>query len=455
MQQTKENLLRVKNNRAITLIALVITIIVLLILAGVTIVTLTGDNGLLAKANSAKTSSLEAEIEEEIRLAWNKVYADSYIGNLSAEQKASALQAELIGKDPNATVTASGNELRVKYRGKDKVLDISTGTFAEPISAVAKAKRDGTVFDEGNTPITDEFGNTFIVPKGFKIASDSADNVPGGIVIEDATYTNTIGSQFVWIPVSRDSTEANKIKGEKNTTILLGRYVFNSDGTVNSTLSKSNPQDQLKTSSLNKGFSLGRRDTITTRRSGEDVKDRNTKLLLAKGGSTTPTYYYTEGLSNSTTTNVDAKDINDFVSKTNAAGGFWIGRYEARTGTARNDTGNTLTQITEKGNDYVYNQVSQSQAAGQAQGMYASNNYFESDLINSYAWDTATLFLQEYDNREGENLTKYSQQNSLNFDLVTTGTTTDRICNVYDMASNCWEWSTESYSNASKPCVKR
>ena len=56
-----------KNEQAITLIALVITIIVLLILAGVTIITLTGDNGLIQKAGNAKEESLKASIREKIQ----------------------------------------------------------------------------------------------------------------------------------------------------------------------------------------------------------------------------------------------------------------------------------------------------------------------------------------------------------------------------------------------------
>ena len=54
-----------KKEKGITLIALVITIIVLLILAGVTVATLTGDNGLLTKTNEAKEST-EIETEKEI-----------------------------------------------------------------------------------------------------------------------------------------------------------------------------------------------------------------------------------------------------------------------------------------------------------------------------------------------------------------------------------------------------
>ena len=57
---------KVKNNKAITLIALVITIIVLLILAGVSIATLTGDNGLLEKTQEASKKNEQAS-EEELR----------------------------------------------------------------------------------------------------------------------------------------------------------------------------------------------------------------------------------------------------------------------------------------------------------------------------------------------------------------------------------------------------
>ena len=54
-----------KKQKGITLIALVITIIVLLILAGVTIATLTGDNGILGKVNEAKTKSDIVEVKEQ------------------------------------------------------------------------------------------------------------------------------------------------------------------------------------------------------------------------------------------------------------------------------------------------------------------------------------------------------------------------------------------------------
>ena len=60
---------KTKKEKGITLIALVITIIVLLILAGVTIATLTGNNGILTKATEAKDKTEEGEEEEKVKLS--------------------------------------------------------------------------------------------------------------------------------------------------------------------------------------------------------------------------------------------------------------------------------------------------------------------------------------------------------------------------------------------------
>ena len=60
---------KTKEAKGITLIALVITIIVLLILAGVAIATLTGENGILTKANNAKIETTKAGAEEKVKIA--------------------------------------------------------------------------------------------------------------------------------------------------------------------------------------------------------------------------------------------------------------------------------------------------------------------------------------------------------------------------------------------------
>ena len=82
---------KLKNKKGITLIALVITIVVLLILAGVTIAMLTGDNGILTKAQSAKTQNDKASVKEKIELA---VQASRINTDVSIDR--SVLETELL-----------------------------------------------------------------------------------------------------------------------------------------------------------------------------------------------------------------------------------------------------------------------------------------------------------------------------------------------------------------------
>ena len=71
---------RKKQAKGITLIALVITIIVLLILAGVTIATLTGENGILQQTQNAKTKTTEGEEKEQIRLGYSEYQISKHTG---------------------------------------------------------------------------------------------------------------------------------------------------------------------------------------------------------------------------------------------------------------------------------------------------------------------------------------------------------------------------------------
>ena len=73
-------------NNGITLIALIITIIVLLILAGVSIATLTGENGILNKAEKSKEQTIIAREKEEIALAYNAVKIKNKGGAVTAEE---------------------------------------------------------------------------------------------------------------------------------------------------------------------------------------------------------------------------------------------------------------------------------------------------------------------------------------------------------------------------------
>ena len=334
-------------NKGITLVALVITIIILLILAGISISALT-NTGIFGKAKDAKQKSADAELDQNTKL-------DSYEEEIS------------------------------NYLPQDVKQAIKKG---KPLST------------DKNTEIVDEKGNKIVIPAGFKVTGE-ATTVDKGIVIEDATSGATAGSQFVWVPVG-------KITKADGTTVQinLNRYTFDGNG-------------------------------IPTAQNDSAIPDGNyhgynyQELATGKG-------------------NTVAKSITNFKYSVTTNGGYYIGRYEARTTTKRTAAGNTLTQITEKGTDQVYNYVTQIQAASQAQNMYDNTHPFTSDLMNSYAWDTATLFLQSC----GTN-NKYSRHKTFNESLFQTGTTDDKQCNVFDMAGNVREWTTETWSWSGYPSVCR
>ena len=76
------------NQKGITLVALVITIIVLLILAGITIAALSGENGILVRARESKYASDISSAKELVILGINECitdyYADKYVSNTSS-----------------------------------------------------------------------------------------------------------------------------------------------------------------------------------------------------------------------------------------------------------------------------------------------------------------------------------------------------------------------------------
>ena len=397
--------------KGITLIALVITIIVLLILAGVSIAMLTGQKGILTQANNAKNATELASTKEKVELAVIGAISQTRDGTL----KVGNLRTELANY--GGTVEGDTFPVTATVDGKSFTVDANGNVTSAGSSAVPNPPaptENGTLgkvtgSEKTNTTVKDSLGNQVVVPAGFKVINPT-ENVTNGIVVEDVSHSATAGSQFVWIPVG----EVVKDSAGNKETITLGRYSFDSSGNA-------------------------------TAYSGTYTED-------------------TASNHNSSYGNTIAKDIEDFKNKvTNTTHGYYIGRYESRTSTERKSKTDKLTQITVKPDKYVYNYTTQSQAAELSRGMYSSDSNFESDLMNSYAWDTAVYFLQKFDNRANKaSLKPYSQQTSLNDSLASQGTNNlsegskqDVICNVYDMASNCWEWTTETYSDSYFPCTFR
>lgn len=112
-------------NRGITLIALVVTIIVLLILAGISISMLTGQNGILNRATEAKESTLQSEREEKNQLANYENMISNYIGIDWEEAKANAKAPEEQKEERNNNVIGIGTD------GKPVNMDLWEYTLLE------------------------------------------------------------------------------------------------------------------------------------------------------------------------------------------------------------------------------------------------------------------------------------------------------------------------------------
>ena len=125
-----------KQARGITLIALVVTVIVLLILAGVAINLTVGDNGLFRRAQNAADTWQMAEQNEQSEMEQAGNFLDDYTSEYN-----------------KATTVAYAKQLNKPF--------------------------------ENDTTIADDLDNKVRIPAGFKIAQDSATVVEDGIVIEE------------------------------------------------------------------------------------------------------------------------------------------------------------------------------------------------------------------------------------------------------------------------------
>ena len=379
------------NQTGITLIALVVTIVVLLILAGVSINAIFSENGIIKRAKDAQNKMDQATQNDLDSINELNNWIDGKING-----------------------TTGGG---------------TTGGDANPSTTPKISTLVGKVVDK-NTKAEDAYGNKITIPKGFKVVAHgtvagsatytySGDNIPAvqdGIVIENGTD----GNQFVWVPVGT-------IKNKNNTTntITLGRYEFDS----NTGALKSNTPAQV----------------ASVENCTQEVVISNSckELSVFRAGNTA---------TDSTAQNATARNLKEFISTTLSNGGYYIARFEAS---------GTASKITSKYNQTVLGNITQPNAAKVAREMYGEvkeNNelVYASDLVNSYAWDTAIVFIQTYSVK-----TDYASHNESNTTkaFTATGKNNDKYCNIFDMSGNASEWTTEystdSYIINSPPCVIR
>ena len=171
-------------NKGITLIALVITIIVLLILAGVTIATLMGDNGILTKATEAKDKTEEGEEEEKVKLSAVGALAKDNGGKIKEGYLEEELSSQFGEKGTDYNLEGSGPfTVTIIESGRSYLIN-EDGTIGEAV------KREGIkVGDYVNyTPDANETGYT--TEKSIEIAKNLLDkNIDIEVIIETTGIT--------------------------------------------------------------------------------------------------------------------------------------------------------------------------------------------------------------------------------------------------------------------------
>lgn len=412
--QIKNRKLKV-NNKGITLIALVITIIVLLILAGVAIATLTGDNGILTKAASSKEKTDKASAEEAVKLEY--LGSIDNTGKFNYEDFKTNVKKNL-GVQDTDIIDNGDNTCTVKYNGYDVTLDIATGNIVVP----PEPAKVGEIVTESNKKYT-EGGETAVIPVGFGIVP-GLDDISEGLVITDhfnETTGESDGNEFVWIPVLT-AVSPSEAEGTTNKAMAVNL------GT------EENPQYRgLLYNFTNTGSEVKSGCTTTT------SSYREPDIVSSYDNNTT----YNNGLF---TKDSLQSDYNNMIKSVNINHGFYVARYEMSLDTNKNaQSKKNVTSADASQTD-----------TNRWYGLYAkAKTYNKASVVSSMIWgsqyDAMMNWMHKDSNINVNSSTPVTGAvRNQDTERRTGYVETDKIKNVYDLLGNSYEWTLEAYDSNSR-----
>ena len=397
-----------RNEKGITLVALVVTIIVLIILAGVSINALIGENGLISRAKLAKEQYTNATIDEQ--------------------EKLNELEAQLaMGQKPGLPEITTNTEVGVQVKLPDKWATetgryISTSTGLEVTSAT-KVATVYAVSIGGGECVPVPYGFYYVggnLDTGVIISDNEADKYDG--ITDKTTYAYTTslqGNQFVWIPCTTNSSDTSK-----------ALYTKTSWGKQNANWDNTTPKAELSQIEKYSGFYVGRYEaglasdmtefTTNQTHTGSNQVYNQYKTPQSKAGLVPWNFVdWTHSKANA-----ESMYNNNYVSSGLITGTQW----DVILNTLINKTDLTSTDMTNSSawGNYMNNSISYT-------GRLARADY---GTTNSSAWT-----LKPFGTLTTGTTTTYSSNNG---DLLTTGasSTTEKY-HIYDIAGNLWEWTEE------------
>lgn len=406
-----------KRNKGITLIALVVTIIVLLILAGISINALAGHNGILNRAIEAKESTGIAQTEEAIKVAIMEA-ATKGLGTITDANLKEALNSAGISNDK-----ISGDETNgwtVKTDGKDYKIS-STG------------KMEGSTSGGDQKTLPSVAGSTIPYYPNSTFSYKEGD-LESGLVIEDSSH-----NEYVWVEVPKtiyddetyNGSNANKPSGntdygniEKCLKEYTKDYKYSNYSDTNSSFTTLY-ENMLESVYENGGFWIGRYEAG-----------------LEEGKALRIQY-------------VELSESDKAVIKPNMIPYNYVTRDEAQTlATRMNYEDCTSSLIFGVQWDLVLKYIETKNATTKANLTSDSTtigNYYNSELTlkrGKFTQYGALSNWYDFNSEEKTSLVtgnkKIAQSDYSNGILLTTGATENtNLQNIYDVAGNVWEWTLE------------
>ncbi len=467
--------------QGITLIALVVTIVVLLILAGVSISMLTGENGIITQAQNSKENTRGGEVKERVEMAANenrtidytngnsddKTTKQEMIDKLKEEGK---LKSEEVEKLKTTNLITIGN-IEIDFG----ILEGNSGNGGNTETGESgKRYDDDTTVTIGDDEVSIPGGSTiskipgeyedvddglviYIIPKDETPDWDADDNSNGILDVQEKY------DQFVWVPVPNpvldlssnfSSLDEAGIKAEVQKEVEAGRYPMaiktNATDYIGVLYQFTEENGKVKVEPL-----------------ANDV-DGNSWTPLSTAGNREPAYLSddsnADGSSYNNTVPKVSQDLlqqefNTMAEKVSVQKGFWVGRYETSNMTSNNtqDTTNKINIVrgTTNGISNVnwYRMYAQQKAY---RSLTEISNTRTSSMIWGSQWDQIMIWMKEVRNEAknsfyvvnalgmGNYGTVDDSDSSTSSPAPTGNSEKYKVKNIYDIAGNVRSWTLEA-----------
>ena len=415
-----------KKQRGVTIIALTVTIIVLLILAGISISLLTDDSELIGKSQESKIETEIMQYQEKLEILKQLESVNNYTVDVN---KFLTNYVEVVKQDAmfkeNKGITINNEKKTVKVITKEGY------EFEVTMDDVIYVGDKG---ESGNESLPSTEDTKPFLPDEAEVIED---DLSKGVVIKDSN-----GNEWTWIEVPKSIYTNTKYNG----------------GTA-----PTSSTDYAKIESTMQNYAKDyRKDGYTDEWHSEEQ----------------------HGFANAEEYN---NHKNAMLKSVYENGGFYIGKYEVGTETLRTSKDAVLTTPVIKEGVYPYNWVTNKQAQEKSKELATGGR--TSSLMFGIQWDLVLKHIEnkqgktqaelkddsttwgnyynetfeitkgKYSIDYGETFTEingtYTKPTDVNVLLTTGATERNNVLNIYDLAGNEWEWTLEKGTIINKPSVDR